>query len=671
MTEMKRSSGEFILNESQAFRVLDLLSFSICLYASHALLGNPFFGALLFIAGFVFENYYRLSAHRKFWHGHRLQLRILLTLTILVLALGIGATLLYDAPVSLARRMVVACAAALLTLRSLFTHEAILRCGGNMRRCRRRAAAIQGATTALLLLLLGGGGGWRLVLQLAPPAMIYPVAVFWWLQRGKENSLSEEAEYGAGEIASYRLYNALLLCSQVALYLSMTAYMGMLRLMPLPGDRFLPAALWLALILTVTVVFGHLLKHGRLKDVEKNSLFLIGGVLWLVARAELTESFVMTHPLLTWAWSLVQAIGLALMTLLATFMQEDMQLVLELREDASKASVRTYRSLVQQAAFIIAGLMISLELFLMNQVLEGRWLASGDPLAMRKRLVGVLNFLPLGFVLLSMFFALLQPLSRDTLRKLRLYREQKRSRTVIPALEARLRRMLVKRYRKRFGVKILALLLKPFFYHRVIGRRRVQLHDGPVIFVANHREIYGPIVTNLYLPFSFRPWIDAHMLERESIIAHMSRNTFARVKPAWLARGFMKLVRPILVWLLNSLEPIPVHRGASRELLRTMSRSVTALLEQDNLLIFPEDPSKSPDGRYAAVGISPFSTGFVHVAKYYFRQSGKAVTFYPVFAHSRKRTITIGNGVAYDPRGKRENQRIGERLMAAMSDMAI
>ncbi len=668
---MNPSSGEFIVNESQAFRVLDLLSFSICLYAAHVLLGSAFFGAILFITGFVGENYFRLKSHRKFWEGHRLQLTILFTLTILVLAFGTGATLLYDVPSSLASRMVVAGAAALLMLRSLFTHEALLRWHGDRRRCQRQAAVIQGAATAALLLLLGCGGSRRLALQLALPALIYPFAISWWLQRNRNNALVEEAEYGAGEIASYRLYNALLLCSQVALYLSMMAYMGMLRLMPLPGDRFLPAALWLALILTVTVVLGHLLQHGWLKDVEKSSFFLIGGFLWLVARVELTESFVLADPLLTWAWSLVQAVGLAIMTLLATFMQEDMQLVLELSEDSSKASVRTYRSLVQQAAFIIAGLMISLELFLMNQVLAGRWLAGSDPHVMRNRLVGILNFLPLGFVLLSMFFALLQPLSRDTLRKLRLYREQKRSRTVIPALEARLRRMLVKRYRQRIGVKILALLLKPFFYHRVIGARRVHLGDGPVIFVANHREIYGPIVTNLYLPFSFRPWIDAHMLERESIIAHMTRNTFARVRPAWLARGFMKLARPILVWLLNSVEPIPVYRGASRELLQTMSRSVTALQEQDNLLIFPEAPAKSPNGKYAAAGISPFYTGFVHVAKYYFRQSGKAVTFYPVFAHSRKRTITIGRGVTYDPRGKRESERISERLMAAMNDMAI
>jgi hypothetical protein len=100
-------------------------------------------------------------------------------------------------------------------------------------------------------------------------------------------------------------------------------------------------------------------------------------------------------------------------------------------------------------------------------------------------------------------------LNRDFLRKLRLYRDQKLTQTVIPAFERRLRSILVKRYRKRVGIRILSALVKPWCYHRVVGTKNVQPGEGPVIFVANHREIYGPIVVNLYLPFSFRPGLRA------------------------------------------------------------------------------------------------------------------------------------------------------------------
>jgi hypothetical protein len=101
-----------------------------------------------------------------------------------------------------------------------------------------------------------------------------------------------------------------------------------------------------------------------------------------------------------------------------------------------------------------------------------------------------------------------------------------------------------------------------------------------------------------------------------------------------------------------------------------MKMSVTALQEQDNLLIFPEDPSQSEGGRYAQSGVSPFYTGFVHVARLYYKQAGRVAVFVPVYADPRRRTIRIGQGVAYDPKGNDEAARICGRLMEEMNGMA-
>ena len=256
------------------------------------------------------------------------------------------------------------------------------------------------------------------------------------------------------------------------------------------------------------------------------------------------------------------------------------------------------------------------------------------------------------------------------MRKLRLYGQQKIGRTIVPEFESKLQRLLLKRYHKRIGIKIVANILKPWYRHRIIGASRVHLGSGPVIFVANHREIYGPIAAYLYVPFPFRPWIEHRMLERKEIMQYLWVNTFSKVRPVWLGRVALGLAGPFLIWALNAIEPIPVFRGAVRDLMQTLNLSVLALQEQDNLLLFPEDASSTDDGRYAQIGVSQFFTGFVSVARSYFKKTGKVVTFYPIYLNPEERTITFGDGITYNPRGSEEDLRICGALRSSMIRMA-
>jgi hypothetical protein len=661
--DSRMAKGPFIINENQAFRTLDLLSFQISIYVSYYLCGNVFPGAALFLAGFVLESFLKLYPHRRHMSGKF----VLPLLAAVLFALAAGSLSLSLYPHR--NNGILTVVVLLLILRSVVTHMLILRFAHDRRGLFLRVAAAQLALTAALPFLLAYYTGWGFAQTVCILSAIYPLAVLGWLLRSRNKKILENADYNAGRVASYRKYNALLLCSNIASYLSVMTYAGILAIMPMQGDTLLPVVLWVALVITVTVIIGRIFRRGRLQNIEKNSLFISGGVVWLFAFLQLNQSFILLDPSLAWVWSLLQAVGIAFMLLLATFMQEDMRLVLEVTGDAGEASIKTFRALIQQAAFIIAGTLMSVELYCMNLVIEGRLPFAGDPAAMRSTFMTILNLLPMGFVLLSMFFALIQPLSRDVVRKLKLYREQKLSQSVVLPLEAKLKRLLVRRYRKRIGVKILAFFIKPLWPHRVTGTQNVRLDAEPVVFVANHREIYGPVITNLYLPFSFRPWIEHNMLQREKIMDYLWDDPFSRIKPVWLARLALRLAGPLLIWILNSVEPIPVYRGGTWESIRTIKASVAALLEQDNILLFPENPAHT-GGRYATAGVSPFYKGFVSIAKMYYKKTGKALTFYPVFADARKRTITIGQGVPYDPDGDDENERVCAALTAAMICMA-
>lgn len=85
---------------------------------------------------------------------------------------------------------------------------------------------------------------------------------------------------------------------------------------------------------------------------------------------------------------------------------------------------------------------------------------------------------------------------------------------------------MVKRHKNRFGVKIIIALLRPLYYHKVVGKENLRgLEDGTMVLVCNHGELYGPVVANLYIPVAFRPWAIAEMMNREVIIEHMYQGT--------------------------------------------------------------------------------------------------------------------------------------------------
>lgn len=648
--------------EGQMFHILDLLSLYICAYISYYASNSAFFGALIFLAGFFIEFVLKLFMQRKWQETSKTGISIINTalLPAICTAVVFLSIFVFDAI------YIVVWIAILLILRSVFTYEGILRYSDSKRHLKLSIALSQLIPTAAIILLLWFHIDSAYALRIGLLSVIYPAAVIFWLLRSKGKNIISKANYNA-EAASYRLYNALLLNSNIALYLSMMSFIGILMFVPSQGDLFLPVISWVALVITITVVLGRIIRQGKMRKIEKNTLFIAGGIIWLFAHIQLNETFSMFDPSLAWIWSLLQAVGLAVMMMLATYMQEDMRLVLELTEDDSESSIITYRSLLQQIAFIVAGVFISVEIYFIEFVYKNGENFSPD---VESRLMRLFNLLPLAFVLLSMFFALLQPVSRDIVRKLKLYREQKLNHSIIQAFEEKLKQLLVKRYRKPMGIKVVAFFLKPWFYSKVHGAEIVRFNNGPVIFVANHRDVYGPIVTNLYFPYSYRPWIENKVLSKEKIIGHIKIFVAQRIRPAWFAKLFTRIMAPITVWLLNSLDPIPVYRRAEmRQAISTFKLSVKALQEQDNLMIFPEDPAKS-EGEYASSGVSPFFTGFVSVAKFYYKQTGKSVTFYPVYSDQTKRTISFGEGITYDPEGENETERICEYLMAKMNEMA-
>lgn len=245
-----------------------------------------------------------------------------------------------------------------------------------------------------------------------------------------------------------------------------------------------------------------------------------------------------------------------------------------------------------------------------------------------------------------------------------------------PALREQLENVVVKRHKNRFGVKLIIALLRPLYYHKVIGKEHLRgLEDGTMVLVCNHGELYGPVVANLYIPVTFRPWTIAEMMNRDVIIEHMYQGTMMRQKwlPESWKRPILRIITPLLLWVFDSLEAIPVYRNDPRKLIGTFRETIDAMQAGDNILLFPENDTGHAVGErgYALEGVGKLFTGFAMIAPLYYAKTKKKAVFIPVYASKKTRTVRIGQGIEYQPDNgaNDEKMRIVDGLLSQMQAM--
>ena len=244
------------------------------------------------------------------------------------------------------------------------------------------------------------------------------------------------------------------------------------------------------------------------------------------------------------------------------------------------------------------------------------------------------------------------------------------------ALKKQLDEVVVAKHKNRFGVKLIVLLLRPLYYHRVLGRENAAgFEEGSLVLVCNHGELYGPIVTNLYVPISFRPWAISNMMEKDVIVRYIYDNTLVRQKwlPGFLKMPLTRFICPICLWVFNSLEAIPVYRNNPRELMKTFRLTVEAMQAGDNILVFPERGEAEAPGQkgYVSEGVGDLFTGFAMIAPAYYAKTHKRAVFLPLYASRQLRTITFGKSVQYNPDAPAtdEKLRIVRTLQERMEEM--
>ncbi len=277
-------------------------------------------------------------------------------------------------------------------------------------------------------------------------------------------------------------------------------------------------------------------------------------------------------------------------------------------------------------------------------------------------------------VFAALVCALLFPMTKQHMQKLDRYMSLENQGDDNPALRAQLEGVIVRRSLKHYGVKLIMLVLRPFLFHRIRGKENVPNDpERSMIFVCNHGEIYGPIVTNLYVPFSFRPWVISEMMDVNAIATRCAEGTFTLWNlPAKWRMPIARAVAPFMAWIMRSVDAIPVYYQEPAKLRQTFRESISAMEAGDNILLFPENSDDTPDHHYKVSGVSHFFTGFTMLGPMYYRKTGKRAIFVPIYADKKKRILTFGQATEYDPDNEpdAERDRLCEHLRGEMLKFA-
>jgi 1-acyl-sn-glycerol-3-phosphate acyltransferase len=191
----------------------------------------------------------------------------------------------------------------------------------------------------------------------------------------------------------------------------------------------------------------------------------------------------------------------------------------------------------------------------------------------------------------------------------------------------------------RFLYKVFRFLLLKI---KIRGIRRIRGRE-PVVLVSNHAGAFGPLSIVTSFPSKLYTWVDHEVTEKDTV-AKRIRAEFLEAE-LHLHGPFSAILSRVIGWicvaLMKAIDVIPVY-GRSKAIKATVDKSLKLLGQGKNILVFPEDSRSPLNG-----ALCGFQTGFLHLARRYFQQTRKALSFIPVAVHRRLRSIAVGEPIEF------------------------
>lgn len=205
------------------------------------------------------------------------------------------------------------------------------------------------------------------------------------------------------------------------------------------------------------------------------------------------------------------------------------------------------------------------------------------------------------------------------------------------------------------------------FYPKITVEGLENIPADACVMVGNHTQMNGPICGELYVPGKRKIWC-AHQMMYIKEVPQYAYTDFWSQKPKairWFYKLLSYVIAPISACVFSNAKTIPVFRD--NRLLTTFKQTVSALAEDTNIVIFPE--CYTPHNHI----VYQFENRFVDVAKLYYKRTGKAISFVPLYIAPALKKMYFGKPIQFHPDlpMEEERQRICNYLMDEITDIAV
>lgn len=210
----------------------------------------------------------------------------------------------------------------------------------------------------------------------------------------------------------------------------------------------------------------------------------------------------------------------------------------------------------------------------------------------------------------------------------------------------------------RWGVKLCYPKIE------VVGQEN--LYEEAMVIVGNHSQMNGPIAGELYTPGKHYIWCAGQMMHLKDVPAYAYQDFWSQ-KPK-LLRPLYKLlsyiIAPLAACIFNNAHTIGVYHDA--RVITTFKQTVKRLQEGNHVVIFPEH--RKPYNHI----LCRFQDRFIDVAKLYYKRTGKALAFVPMYLAPKLRKMYLGTPIRFCPENpiEEERRRIAEYLMEEITAIA-
>lgn len=667
------------------FSFIPLFNYLYCLLASTVLVERPLLGGALYMAAQVTASGGRILRRDALKSLRPLPRISLILLAVLCLVLSLGLLLVYPFSVNLPHLWVLF--AVIILVRSRFALVIRLHRYGARRsltRVQRMVRLVElelvvaGLLAMILFLSQPTDTSWYLLGGFILTSMLegYAITASPVVQHESATPTDPASETDAlSKVNAVRTFRVASSITLTALQVSMILIYTLIAVTA--GDLLLCMGIAFVFTYIPCRITQRVLHSPRNQDRDPTNVLLVGLSLWLASLVTLAQHLMRTPGI--WAYATLAGctagttVALSALRKLDSNMQEVVAFATGSRPGHSLELVREAQaSLSGMVGQMIALIGLSLLVFFTESV-SAISLQTLQPSLLIPAAVLVLAALLAAFRL---------PMDKQVAQKLHRFLLLKDNGETNLPLQKQLEDRIVKVNHRHYGIKLIMLVLRPFFYIKLQGKENVHLdQDIACVFACNHGELYGPIVTNLYIPYSFRPWVISEMTDKDEVANYIYTFTIKRQRwlPERIKLPLSKMLAPFLAWIMHSIESIPVYRNDPRKLILTLRASAAAMEAGDNLLIFPENPNPQGEQQgYLQDGIGEFFSGFVTVAQLYERRTGKCAQFYPLYADKKKRLLTFGQPVRYNPDNAPADEQIrisdhlrGEMLRIAGMDAAV